>query len=80
MIGLVSGVVHGVQFVQHFEVRDFLLGHMNSDNCYPSKHAYNDLSRFMGNVCRTQGDCLGGLVDVSGPLVCALLKRNLGGC
>ena len=64
MFSPVSGVVHGVEFGQGFEVRGFLLAHECFDDQCSSNCAYDYLSRPMSNIRRVLGDALGCLVDV----------------
>ena len=94
MFSPVSGVAHGDEFAQGFEVRGFLLEHECFDDQCPCNGAYNYLSGPMSNIRRVLGDALGCLVnvvrnfmgvlgnlmDVLGILVRALLKRGLNGC
>jgi len=86
MVGLVSRVMYGVQFVQGFEVRGFLWESEYLDDFCPSNCTHNHLFRLMNNVRRVPSDAPGGPVnvpgnfmDVPGILVCVLLERGLSG-
>ena len=87
MFSPVSGVAHGIEFAQGFEVGGFLLEHECFDDQCPCNGAYNYLSCPMSNIRRVLGNALGNfmgvlgnLMDVLGILVCALLKTGLSGC
>ena len=91
MFSLVSCVADGIEFVQDFEIRNFLWERGCFDDCYSSNYTYNDLFRLMNNIRRILSDILGCLVDVFGNfisvsgnfmdvpgiLVGALLERGL---